>query len=99
MHVEAPVPLVDHRFYAVAVAYAVQGALQRDSALRHVNYNTYVDVWLSPSGEILHLQFVSGSGDEYAAIAEHLQSLVIGLAPPGDLHQPVRIKIRSTGAG
>lgn len=98
LHVVSPVPAYDHRYYATAVAYAVQGALQRDAVLRHVNYRADINVWLSRTGEVLHLEFLSGSGDQYRAIADRLKRLPIGMAPPLDLEQPVRINIHASGA-
>lgn len=89
----------DHRYYATTVAVAIKNALYRDRQTRQGRYFIALNVWLAKTGEVRDFEFVSFTGDDdiNSAITRNLRRIAIGTAPPSDLEQPVRIRIRANG--
>ncbi len=94
-----PPSLGDHLFYATAVRYAIQDALQRDHTVYEIKYRVDINVWVSPTGMIEQFQFLAPTGhtDIDNAIARTVHGVVINEPPPSDLPQPVHVNILANG--
>ncbi|MEI9992996.1 MAG: hypothetical protein WDM91_00265 [Rhizomicrobium sp.] len=94
LHVDAP-PRDNFRLYATTVQYAILGVLQREDALKTRSYRADINVWLSPSGRVQHLDVQVSDGDSGVdtALLQLVRRVVVGRAPPFDLPQPVHVRI------
>ena len=94
MHVAA-LSSGDHQFYASAVRYSIQGALQRTSAVKRSTFQVDMNVWLSSTGIIRRMDLLvpTGRADVDLAIVRAVHGLTISAPPPAMLPQPVHVSI------
>lgn len=85
----------DHQFYASAVRYSIQGALQRTSAVKRTTFQVEMNVWLSSTGIIRRMDLLvpTGRADVDLAIVRAIHGLTISAPPPAMLPQPVHVSI------
>ncbi len=95
MRVEVP-PANEYRLYASTVRYSVLNALQKDPTLNRRSIRVVVDVWLTPVGNIRHLELQVPTGDAKVdlSIVRTVRNVVIGLSPPLGLPQPIHVKVQ-----
>lgn len=89
-------------YYASQIERALERVLSRDQSLRGIRYSVIIRLWVGPAGGLERFELTRSSGDP--AIDAHLKQALatldsLGLPPPQDLPQPVRLRITSRLAG
>jgi len=84
--------------YAAQIERFLQRVLSKDQDLRKSSYTATVSLWLDSMGHLDRYQLTRSSGDP--TIDAHLSQILagledLGLPPPHDLPQPVRLRISS----
>jgi protein TonB len=90
------------RYYAAQIERFLERTLARDSHLRRGTYSVIVWLWVAPGGSLERYELTRSSGDAAidARLREALAALSdLGLPPPQDLPQPVRLRVSSREAG
>lgn len=90
------------RYYAAQIERFLERALARDMQLRRGSYSAIVWLWVGPGGSLERYELTRSSGDVAidARLREALAALSdLGLPPPQDLPQPVRLRVSSREAG
>jgi hypothetical protein len=69
-------------------------------AIRRINYQVDLNVWLSPAGVVRHFEILAPTADVSlnGEIATVVRDVEIGRAPPQALPQPVHVRIFASGA-
>jgi hypothetical protein len=85
-------------WYAGVLQRDIQAALSGDDAVRKGNYSVIVRIWLDDEGFIEDSELLGSTND--AALDDALKRVLssrlrISQAPPGDLPQPIRLRISS----
>ncbi|MEW6678650.1 MAG: TonB C-terminal domain-containing protein [Pseudomonadota bacterium] len=90
------------RYYATQIERFLERALAGDMQLRRGSYSAIVWLWVGPSGSLERYELTGSSGDAVidARLREALAALRdLGLPPPRDMPQPVRLRVSSREAG
>ncbi len=85
-------------WYSTVVQQGIYAALQKEKALRESSYRVVVKLWLDKSGHVERVELGSSTGS--AQVDEALRAALqrmqpLSEAPPGDLPQPVQIRVTS----
>lgn len=81
-----------------AVSSAFQHALAREQALKDKNYKVIVKVWIDEAGKVTRAFLVDSTGDVQAdeVLKDALRDMhPLREGPPGDMPQPVKIRVTS----
>lgn len=85
-------------YYAGIVQRHIQDALQRDKRLRGQEYRAVVHVWFREDGTVQRSQVVGSSGKpetDTSIVAALAESPPLRESLPGDLPQPVKLRVTS----
>jgi periplasmic protein TonB len=93
-----------HQFawYTGLIKEQIEDALAKDPTLANGAYKLIVKVWVGPGGKIQRHELVGSSGksDIDALVNKALDSMpVLTEAPPGDMPQPVKLKVTARSIG
>lgn len=89
-------------FYTSLLQNRVQRSLQEDPALKGIDFRVVVRVWLDARGALVRAELVnpSGDGDTDGALRDALSRIPgVGEPPPGDMPQPVTLRITNRVTG
>lgn len=86
-------------YYASQLQRRIEDALAEDDAVRRKAYSIVAGVWVGEDGRVLRAELRNSTGDRQMdqlllATIERLPALAV--APPPDMPQPIRLRIRST---
>lgn len=87
-------------WYGALVKERIQEAVARDRTLGHADYRISVNVWIDIRGAVTRAELVDSTGDP--ALDDALRAALRQLEPlregaPGDMPQPIRLRITARG--
>jgi periplasmic protein TonB len=93
-----------HQFdwYTGLIKEKIEDAITKDKALASGAYKIVVKVWVATSGHIQRYELVSSTGDDSidGLIKKALDGMpAISEAPPGDMPQPVKLRVTARSVG
>jgi periplasmic protein TonB len=93
-----------HQFdwYTGLIKERIEDAMTKDKALASGAYKVIVKVWIAASGSIQRYELVSSTGDDAidGLIKKALDTMpAISEAPPGDMPQPVKLRVTARSVG
>jgi protein TonB len=86
------------RYYASQLQRQIEDALLEQDAARRLAYTIAVNIWVNSDGTILRAELVNGTGSRKAdeILVETIRGLQkLSHVPPGDMPQPIRMRISS----
>lgn len=89
-------------FYTNQLQRHLQSALARKSEVKRINYRVVVRVWLDGAGGLSRVELEDGTGSPTVdeALRKALEDLpAMNTRPPGDLPQPIRVRITNRVTG
>lgn len=89
-----------YAWYGALVKERIQEAVARDQTLGHADYRISVNVWIDNRGAVTRAELLDSTGDP--ALDEALRAALRRLDPlregaPGDMPQPIRLRITARG--
>jgi len=87
-----------HQMYASMLQKQVEELLIENEAIRVKAYSVIAQLWVTDDGSIKRARLVHSTGDEIIdnALIEMLTSItMLGRSPPGDMPQPIKLRISS----
>lgn len=89
-------------WYTDLIKNQIEDAMSKDKTLASGAYKVVVKVWVASNGEIERFELASSSGKEEidALIKKQLESMPkLAERPPGDMPQPVKLKVTARTVG
>jgi len=88
-------------FYTQQLQSVLQEELNRKDKLRGSEYRATLALWLAGDGKVQRVEMTGSSGNPQidALIVEAVSAAQGFKAPPGDMPQPVRLRVTARGAG
>lgn len=89
-------------WYTDLIKTQIENAMEKDKSLANGSYKVVVKVWVAASGRIERYELVGSSGDadKDALVKKALDEMPpLSEAPPGDMPQPVKLRVTARSVG